>query len=742
MSTKGPNIAPRSLNLAPSPIASAGSPSPQTSFQGSTPKVQSRPSISKPISSSNTPKSSTPGSQFHQQKKIIIGSGDNADNGLSQIITSKEWVLPPRPKPGRKPSVDTPASKRKAQNRAAQRAFRERRATRVQELEEKLLEVEKEKEIKEMGLVNTINKLKIENQFLAKNLDQLRSDVESIKSFQQSNSSSSTNGNFHSTNNNNNQHDHNSLSQNTSPTYQPQHVQHTHKQSPIQHPTQPTGSPATSSTSSYSVQQISPAPSADSPPLVQNNNNPQIHNHSHLHSHSTSTLTPLSNDTTPDKQSNITGNIKNGLQNNNHNTDNDSADFDCGICLKDECLCASVGLKDTSNSYLDNKSLEETIKYFKPVAAVSLNKKRKNSDDMNLEIDFTQKFTTKKLVPDLKKFKRASSSNNDSLFQSSPKKSHNHDNQHGNNTNEQEFNESSPLENCGFCSDDTPCVCREAAKEAARLNESLNNEDNQNFQNQYDQDFQEFDSNGMPIKQEEQNQYQDENVETSLPPIQLNSNSFRKTSLPVMHPGPSVEIREITNLTPGAVPTVVRRNTNGGPSSNEPYIKEESEFGESASGGGCTGNPGACAQCQTDPMSTLFCATVANKVKEDEDQIIESPAPMSAGSPTKDFGVNTNKNSSTPGLSRVGSMNNIPSLSVASLTTPSTPIATTPGGSVNTVNGMFIPCADAYKTLSRHKKFNSVDFSTLVGKLTTRGMQVEVQSVANVLRELDRRLYN
>ena len=75
---------------------------------------------------------------------------------------------------------------------------------------------------------------------------------------------------------------------------------------------------------------------------------------------------------------------------------------------------------------------------------------------------------------------------------------------------------------------------------------------------------------------------------------------------------------------------------------------------------------------------------------------------------------------------------------------PPTPAPSTPShsSSVLSNSGIFIPCADAYKTLSRHKKFNSVDFTTLVGKLTTRGMQVEVQSVANVLRELDRRAYN
>lgn len=55
-------------------------------------------------------------------------------------MTSKEWIIPPRPKPGRKPATDMPLTKRKAQNRAAQRAFRERRAARVGELEQQLEE--------------------------------------------------------------------------------------------------------------------------------------------------------------------------------------------------------------------------------------------------------------------------------------------------------------------------------------------------------------------------------------------------------------------------------------------------------------------------------------------------------------------------------------------------------------------------------------------------------------------------
>ena len=67
------------------------------------------------------------------------------DLGLSaSSFTHKEWVIPPRPKPGRKPAGDAPPTKRKAQNREAQRAFRERRAAKVGELEEQLKGLEEE----------------------------------------------------------------------------------------------------------------------------------------------------------------------------------------------------------------------------------------------------------------------------------------------------------------------------------------------------------------------------------------------------------------------------------------------------------------------------------------------------------------------------------------------------------------------------------------------------------------------
>ncbi|KFG79913.1 bZIP transcription factor HapX [Metarhizium anisopliae] len=79
-------------------------------------------------------------------------------------MTSKEWVIPPRPKPGRKPATDTPPTKRKAQNRAAQRAFRERRAARVGELEVQLDEQKDAHQQEEAKLKEKIRNLELDLQ--------------------------------------------------------------------------------------------------------------------------------------------------------------------------------------------------------------------------------------------------------------------------------------------------------------------------------------------------------------------------------------------------------------------------------------------------------------------------------------------------------------------------------------------------------------------------------------------------
>jgi len=52
------------------------------------------------------------------------------------------YTIPPRPKPGRKPAVEEPESKRKQQNREAQRAFRSRKQQRQEEAEDTIKRLE------------------------------------------------------------------------------------------------------------------------------------------------------------------------------------------------------------------------------------------------------------------------------------------------------------------------------------------------------------------------------------------------------------------------------------------------------------------------------------------------------------------------------------------------------------------------------------------------------------------------
>ncbi|KAL2122242.1 hypothetical protein VTJ04DRAFT_2697 [Mycothermus thermophilus] len=118
---------------------------------------------------------STPGSSCSAAPPIAIrpsavpaarGGMPSAPLTGSLSMTTKEWVIPPRPKPGRKPATDTPPTKRKAQNRAAQRAFRERRAARVGELEEQLEEEKENHERAVRELQERINHLELETQTL------------------------------------------------------------------------------------------------------------------------------------------------------------------------------------------------------------------------------------------------------------------------------------------------------------------------------------------------------------------------------------------------------------------------------------------------------------------------------------------------------------------------------------------------------------------------------------------------
>ncbi|KAI1764597.1 hypothetical protein GGR53DRAFT_305168 [Hypoxylon sp. FL1150] len=144
-----------------------GNPRPQPTKLAITPfsAASSPASAPSPVSSVSTP-TSTHQLAIKPVAAAIQATAMATAAASKGSITSKEWVVPPRPKPGRKPATDTPPTKRKAQNRAAQRAFRERRAARVGELEEQLDEQKEEHDRAQQQLLDQIQGLDTEVQSL------------------------------------------------------------------------------------------------------------------------------------------------------------------------------------------------------------------------------------------------------------------------------------------------------------------------------------------------------------------------------------------------------------------------------------------------------------------------------------------------------------------------------------------------------------------------------------------------
>ncbi|KAG6842571.1 hypothetical protein C0991_000097 [Blastosporella zonata] len=90
---------------------------------------------------------------------------------------SKEWVIAPKPKPGRKPKKDLSNSAksetdvvdtkgRRVQNRAAQRAFRERKQSQLAELQARVQSYEQGEIERNVALQNIAKRLKEENESL------------------------------------------------------------------------------------------------------------------------------------------------------------------------------------------------------------------------------------------------------------------------------------------------------------------------------------------------------------------------------------------------------------------------------------------------------------------------------------------------------------------------------------------------------------------------------------------------
>ncbi|KAG6065719.1 hypothetical protein E4U33_005775 [Claviceps sp. LM78 group G4] len=156
-------IACRDTAASARPLAAAVTPLARVPLPGKPPKATK---VLKPLSGGTPPLPRFSASPAADNKSIMatVDSPSLISQGTKISMTSKEWIIPPRPKPGRKPATDTPPTRRKAQNRAAQRAFRERRAARVGELEQQLDEIKDGYHKEEGELKDKIHSLELDLQ--------------------------------------------------------------------------------------------------------------------------------------------------------------------------------------------------------------------------------------------------------------------------------------------------------------------------------------------------------------------------------------------------------------------------------------------------------------------------------------------------------------------------------------------------------------------------------------------------
>jgi hypothetical protein len=86
------------------------------------------------------------------------------------------YAIPPRPKPGRKPATDEPQTKRKAQNREAQRNFRQRKAQKLNDLELEVTRKDQQHKDETEALKDQIEALEARSKFQQQQMNRLLED--------------------------------------------------------------------------------------------------------------------------------------------------------------------------------------------------------------------------------------------------------------------------------------------------------------------------------------------------------------------------------------------------------------------------------------------------------------------------------------------------------------------------------------------------------------------------------------
>jgi bZIP transcription factor/Minimal binding motif of Hap4 for binding to Hap2/3/5 len=471
-------------------------------------------------------------------------------------LTSREWIIPPRPKPGRKPATDAPPTKRKAQNRAAQRAFRERRAARVGELEEELKRIEVEDEEEQNAL-----RARIEN--LEKEVSEYRTGL--------------------------------AVWMQRCRTLEAElAIENAAKQEALRPSEEILEAPAL----------FPPSPNHQSP------------------------NGPLK--APPNQGGELMG---------------------CGNCSSiNNCQCIQEVINMQSlDPHADDADSPSNKRPYPPDHNQPTFKRIKAEPSDHLETDFTSSFSKRP----------------------------------GNNSGEDSASPISPsavVDPCGFCTDDTPCICAEMQAEADASNIS-NNHRSHNHDRTH--------TNARNLE---------------LQPVPQQSDLFLPT-----------RVSELAHITPPPSDTDVSLST----SSFQPQV--------SVFPNPCITGPGTCLQCQSDPNSTLFCKSLAKS--REQQQIIASNSPpqqqisccganegsagscCQSGSQTQSLSSITGKESG-PGIRTRSSSQNLNTTTTFFNSSNSNTKNTNTKDKNENASGLkeqatqqpiiTLTCADTYTTLSRH----------------------------------------
>lgn len=569
-------------------------------------------------------------------------------------MTTKEWVIPPRPKPGRKPATDTPPTKRKAQNRAAQRAFRERRAARVGELEEQLEADKEEHDKAQRALQDEVHRLELEAQALQARCEVLENMLDKERA-ERSKEVEVLRRRLHEAT----QNQHHPRQQSLPSIASVPHAQHTYAPQPLRHhrPSAPSRSThgGRASTSSLAT------PSTRS----------TTHRPATTHSFSISQIISPPEDI--EQAPTGCGNCEPTGPCACADEAMTSVNIGCGNCtLGSRCQCleevlsggdntASTGSRNNSISRPQStasRTAKRPIRSISPSSTAPGEKRPRGSLSLATETDFTAMFSRKTTTtttttqrvnaPTLPAPSSAIHSAGTaphsnaptpySLATLAPMETH-------------PVESPRPEDRCGFCEDGTYCVCAEAAAASknahhppppAHHTESLT--------------LPSIHSANFPMSQQTR----------TPPPSEGDAIGYE------ILPDGSVKLPSLKGLH-------ARNNNKTTAAANE----NNNNTMPKPSGGCGPGGPGTCAQCLSDPKSGLFCRSLAANFKKNGESSSSGGGCCGGGGPGG--GCCKDRSSAAAAAASPASGNKS-------------------GGGASAM-GLSLSCADAYKTLASHKHF-------------------------------------